>query len=99
MAGSTTPSQRRWKDAHPEKASEYVRNWQKRNPEKRKAHRAVERALKTSKLVRPDVCEECGRYDGWNGQSLPRIEAHHLDYSKPLEVEWLCKECHEEGRV
>lgn len=33
-------------------------------------------------------CEKCGRVD--------RIEAHHSDYSKPLEVQFLCVSCHKQ---
>jgi len=54
-------------------------------PEKRKAHIAVGSAIKTGKLhVKP--CERCGYGIG--------VQAHHEDYSKPLEVVWLCKPCH-----
>jgi hypothetical protein len=37
-------------------------------------------------LVRPDACERCGAEGA--------VEGHHADYSKPLEVEWLCRSCH-----
>ena len=42
--------------------------------------------VKNKKLIRPTVCSECG--------NTGKIEAHHPDYSKPLEVDWLCKACH-----
>lgn len=62
------------------------KEWQKRNPEKRKAHLKVYYAVKTGKLIRPDKCENCG--------AIGPVQAHHHDYSKPLDVEWICKTCH-----
>ena len=56
---------------------------------KRKAHYAVGNAIRDGKLVKPTACEECG-------SSVPsrRLHAHHADYSKPLDVEFLCSRCH-----
>jgi len=51
-----------------------------------RAHAAVAMAISSGKLVRPDVCSRCGK--------AGRIEGHHEDYSKPLEVVWLCARCH-----
>ena len=45
------------------------------------------RAIRDGELQRPDKCSRCGG----RGQ---RIEAHHPDYSKPLDVQWLCSACH-----
>ena len=55
-------------------------------PEKRRAHDAVYRATKRGDLVRPNVCEHC--------DASVFTEASHTDYSKQLDVEWLCKSCH-----
>jgi hypothetical protein len=55
--------------------------------EKSSAHGAVARAIAKGKLVRPDRCDECG-------MESKRIIGHHEDYSKPLDVEWLCPKCH-----
>jgi hypothetical protein len=30
---------------------------------------------------------------------MKRLEAHHTDYSRPLEVEWLCVSCHRNHHV
>lgn len=55
-------------------------------PEKRQAHQAVYRALQTGILKKPLHCPICG-----NGKF---IMAHHKDYSKWLDIKWLCYKCH-----
>lgn len=63
---------------------ECKREWDKRNPIKRKAHKTVENALLSGRLSRKP-CETCGRQ---------KVQAHHDDYNKPLDVRWLCSSCH-----
>lgn len=57
-----------------------------RNPLKKAAHTATGNAIRHGKLIR-QPCEVCGE---------SRAEAHHDDYSKPLDVRWLCKRHHDE---
>lgn len=59
------------------------------NPDTRMAHEArwkVARAIEAGRLVR-QPCEKCGN---------PKSHGHHDDYSKPLQVRWLCKKHHDE---
>ena len=87
------------------------REWRKLNPEKNKASHAkwrskyqkeyrkkpevkvktfavnkVNHAIRDGRLFR-EPCEVCG---------AEKVEAHHEDYSKPLDVMWLCKKHHTE---
>lgn len=58
-----------------------------RDPKLRDRHEArwqAGHAIATGRLVR-QPCEVCG---------ASRVDAHHPDYSKPLEVRWLCRACH-----
>jgi hypothetical protein len=55
-------------------------------PEKAKARYAVNNAIRDGLLIRKS-CERCAD---------PKSEAHHDDYSKPLEVTWLCNKHHRE---
>ena len=59
-------------------------SWIERNPEKHKAHYTVANAIKSGKLVK-QPCEICGN---------TKVQAHHDDYSKPLEIRWLCTKHH-----
>lgn len=55
-------------------------------PHKAKARYAVSNALRDGKLFKKP-CEICGE---------KIVEAHHSDYSNPLEVIWLCNKHHNE---
>ena len=56
-----------------------------RYPKKFVARDEVRKARRNGTLI-PGPCKICG--------SEEDIQAHHEDYSKPLEVEWLCGSCH-----
>lgn len=59
------------------------------DPKKQHARQRTKYAVQTGRLVKPTACESCHK-------QLPsrKIHAHHVDYDKPLEVEWLCRDCH-----
>lgn len=59
-----------------------------------KAYSKVRNAIKYGVLVRPDICERCGKDPGKASDGRSKIHAHHHDYDKPLDVEWLCAKCH-----
>ena len=63
-----------------------ARRRHKAYPEKTAAHNAVTRAIRKGSLARPGQCSNCGV------ECKPN--AHHDDYSKPLDVRWLCRRCH-----
>ena len=77
---------RDWYENHKEETQEHNRRWRARNPEKRLAHSRVAHAIESGRLVR-QPCEKCGD---------PKSHAHHFDYSKPLDVVWLCSAHHGE---
>lgn len=58
--------------------------WRDKNPHKQAAHVEVSKAKRDGVLV-PLSCAECGEAE---------TEAHHENYNRPLEVQWLCRSCH-----
>lgn len=73
--------------ARPENVARRARvtsEYRAKNPDRYKAHSAVSNAVRDGRLKKLP-CAFCG-----SGET----EAHHHDYSKPLDVTWLCKPCH-----
>lgn len=68
-----------------------ARKYRERHPKKCNARTLLLRALAQGQLFKPENCGDCGR--------VSRLEAHHEDYSKPLEVRWLCHDCHYQADV
>ena len=98
-------SREKWEKNNPKKSKERKRVWAKKqrleNPdfvrlrdrmnhwkyrERRLTNGKVQWALESGKLIKSLKCEVC------DCESF--LYGHHDDYSKPLEVRWVCKECH-----
>lgn len=95
--------QKRWYEANRERLSEvqrqqratpegreamrrYSKEQTVREPEKKRARRVISNGIRDGRIVR-QPCQFCGN---------EKSQAHHEDYSKPLEVIWACFKCHRE---
>jgi len=63
-----------------------LKKWIDKNPEKQKAHRIYSNEVKKGNIIKGS-CEVCGK---------KKVDAHHDDYSKPLDVRYLCRLHHME---
>lgn len=66
---------------------EYKLRAMQKNPQRFRAMQIIHTAIRNGTLVRA-VCEICAN---------PKSEAHHENYDKPLEVQWLCRRHHNEA--
>lgn len=82
-----TVQDRAYKSTHVEARARAIRRSNRKHRARRLARKRVQGALATGMLVPPPICEACG-------QPSTRLEAHHEDYTRPLDVIWLCKKDH-----
>jgi len=59
------------------------------------AQNILEQAIENGTVKRQTVCQVCGD-SGTFANGRTKIQAHHADYNKPLDVMWLCQKCHHE---
>ena len=76
----------KWREANPEKQRAIAKKTHEKYPEKGKARNKFTHELRAGKIIRPTNCSRC--------DFVGMIEGHHHDYSKPLNVIWLCRKCH-----
>lgn len=82
------PNNPNWTGGISKQPMRYKRAAMARHPEKAKAYAVFAAAIRRGDLVRPERCE-------WCGQSPDEpLHGHHHDYSKPLDVSFLCRPCH-----
>ena len=60
--------------------------WNAEHPLAYKAHYLVHNAIRDGRLIK-QPCTICG--------ATENVHGHHRDYSKPLDVTWLCVRCHQ----
>jgi len=81
----------RARENNPELYKNINKNWEEKNKERKKiscrASSKVQKAVKKGILIKPKECQMCKKTNC-------RIEASHSDYSKPLDVLWVCVSCH-----
>lgn len=66
-------------------AREITIRWRAEHPIAYLAQTAIGNALRDGKILK-QPCALCG--------TDRNVHAHHQDYSKPLDVKWLCAKCH-----
>lgn len=60
-----------------------------RHPDREFARQMLGRAVRAGR-IKPKPCKHCGSLN---------VQAHHPDYSKPLDVVWLCRKHHYEHHL
>ncbi len=73
------------------KLSEYSAEYRANNPHKLKAYQLLRDSFRYGNNTKPLNCTKCGNNS--------KLEAHHEDYTKPLDVLWLCRSCHKKHHV
>ena len=86
-----TRDNKRWREANPNRTKiiqhRGTEKYRKKNKDKISARNILYSAIRYGKMERK-LCP-CGEV---------KVQGHHEDYSKPLDVDWLCNECHNKLR-
>jgi len=106
----TSAQNKKWREANKEKKAKADKKWVKNNPERAKAIKkkwrqenyihlnskkdpikafaryTLNNAVRIGIIEKPSECEVCGK--------SKLLEGHHSDYTKPLDIDWLCTSCH-----
>lgn len=74
-----------------EKYKIWAEKYKEKVKEKNKCRWTLCNAVRDGKIIRPNICDIC--------KKEKKVDAHHDDYSKPLEVKWVCRKCHHQIHI
>lgn len=63
---------------------------------KKQARKLAFDAVRRKEIIKPGKCEYCGEPEEFGDDGRTLLHAHHADYTKPLDLTWLCNYCHAE---
>lgn len=98
MGTNSLEYERAWRDKNRDKSAARSNRYRIAHAEEIKAKRKLRSRLKEKarakvrdfaargKIIKPSHCQQCSK--------KAVLHAHHFDYSKPLEVIWVCYICH-----
>jgi hypothetical protein len=84
--GNRQPAEYRKAYTNSDRGREAQKRYRVKYPDKAVARNTLGNAVRDGKVAKPSTCQQCG-VGG-------RIHGHHHDYSRPLDVQWLCQACH-----
>ncbi len=76
----------RHRDRDRESKKARLRRYRAENRLANQAHDLLQNARQRGEATAPDHCERCGKAGD--------LQGHHDDYTKPLDVAWICARCH-----
>jgi hypothetical protein len=79
-------ARKRYEERYPDRIRESHNKSKANHPEKYAARTTLWSHVLTGRIIRPSSCSDCGVVCTPHG--------HHEDYSKPLDVVWVCVSCH-----
>lgn len=79
-----------WRKRHPDKVRENSREMREKYQTEYKARGVLNSAVYSGRIIKPSRCSSC-----MANCPSHMIHGHHYNgYDNPLDVEWLCSECH-----
>lgn len=76
----------RHSDSYAARKGEWIATRVNKDRLEQEARQALYNAIRRGEIKKAPACWYCGSTD--------RIEGHHADYARPLDVIWLCRKCH-----
>ena len=78
--------QKQWRNKNKEKFKIYIDKSNEKYPQRLRARKILNYHINIGNMTRPNKCSNCLK------ECKP--EAHHTNYERALDVQWLCRSCH-----
>lgn len=84
---------RKMYEENPDRFKLTAKKYARKNPEKQKAWKKISYAIQCGKIIKPNKCSQCHK-EVKNSIQLTAHHWHGYDSSHWLDIQWLCRSCH-----